>query len=49
VEKTEAKEKTGILLWDLTAAYDTLDTRLLCEKHKIYGFCETSKSSLDHF
>ena len=37
MERTEEKEKTGILLWDLTAAYDTIDAGLLCEKLKIYG------------
>ena len=30
--KTEAKEKTGVLLWDLSAAFDTLDVALLCKK-----------------
>jgi hypothetical protein len=43
VERTEAKKTTGILLWDLTAAYDTLDAELLCEKLKIYGFGETTR------
>ena len=43
IEKTEAREKTGILLWDLTAAYDTLDAELLCEKLKIYGFSEMTR------
>jgi hypothetical protein len=33
------RKKTGILLLDLTAAYDTLDMELLCEKLKLYGFC----------
>jgi hypothetical protein len=36
--KTEAKEKTGLLLWDLSAAFDTLDVALLCEKLTLYGF-----------
>ena len=36
--KTEAKEKTGVLLWDLSAAFDTLDVALLCEKLSLYGF-----------
>ncbi len=38
VEKTEEKEKTGILLWDLTAAYDTIDADLLEQKLEVYGF-----------
>ncbi len=32
------KLKTSILLWDLSAAYDTLCPSLFCEKLKIYGF-----------
>ena len=35
--KTEAKEKTGILLWDLSAAFDTLDVDLLCKKLELFG------------
>ena len=36
--KTEAKEKTGVLLWDSTAAFDPLDVALLCKKLALYGF-----------
>ena len=36
--KTEVNEKTGVLLWDLSAAFDTLDVTLLCKKLKLYGF-----------
>ena len=42
MDKKEANEKTGILLWDLTAAYDTMDTNLLCAKLEIYGFSAIS-------
>ena len=35
---TEADEITGILLWDLTAAFETMDPEILCEKLMIYGF-----------
>ena len=49
VEKTESKEVTGILLWDLTAAYDTLDAELLCEKMKLYGFCERTRKWFGSF
>ncbi len=37
IENSENKLKTGILLWDLSAAYDTLCPSLFCEKLKIYG------------
>ena len=39
-ENTENKEKTGILMWDLSAAFDCLDINILCEKLKQYGFAE---------
>ena len=29
----EAGLKTGLLIWDLSAAFDTLDIDLLCMKH----------------
>ena len=35
---TEANEVTGVLLWDLSAAFDTLDVELLCKKLALYGF-----------
>ena len=38
---TEAKEVTGILLWDLSAAFDCLDS-ILCNKLKEYGVTENS-------
>ena len=31
---------TGILVWELSAAFDTLDIDLLCQKLSIYGFTE---------
>ena len=36
VRNTDAKEMTGILLWDLSAAFNTLDADLLCQKLEIY-------------
>ena len=39
---TDRKEKTGILLWDLSAAYDILYANLLCQKLAIYGFSDVS-------
>ena len=35
-KNTESKNMTGILLWDLSAAFDTLDPEILCKKLKIY-------------
>ena len=37
-DNSENKEKTGILMWDLSAAFDCLDINILCDKLKIYGF-----------
>ena len=31
-DNTKNKEKTGILFWDLTAAFDCLDIEILCDK-----------------
>ena len=38
VDNNEEKKTTGILLWDLSAAFDTLDPILLCQKLALYGF-----------
>jgi hypothetical protein len=40
--KTEANEITGVMLWDLSAAFDTLDPGILCKKLEIYGFDKIS-------
>ena len=37
-----AGKTTGMLLWDLSAAFDTLDHDIFLEKIKIYGFDEMS-------
>ena len=37
---TEKGKKTGILLWDLSAAYDTVNPDLFVEKAKLYGASE---------
>ena len=39
---TENKEKTGILMWDLSAVLDCLDTNILCDKLGLYGFGENT-------
>ena len=41
-ENTEKDLITGILLWDLSVAFDTLSTEILCAKLKIYGCDERS-------
>jgi hypothetical protein len=43
IKNLENKLKTGILLWDLSAAYDTLCPSLFCEKLKIYGFDKNTR------
>ena len=45
VSSTEYGLKTGVLVWDLSAAIDTLG--LLCQKLAIYG-CDT-KTYFDNF
>ena len=37
VRRNEDGLITGVLIWDLSAAFDTVNTDLLCEKLKIYG------------
>ena len=39
-KNSEDKNMTGILLWDLSAAFDCLDISILCDKLKLYGFSE---------
>ena len=38
IQQEWAKMITGVLLWDLSAAFDTLNTNILCQKLRIYGF-----------
>ena len=50
IKSTEDGLITGILIWDLSAAFDTVDTKLLCLKLGLYGFdkksCEWFRSFL---
>ena len=39
-KNTNEDKITGVLLWDLSAAFDCLDINLLCQKLEIYGFDE---------
>ena len=41
---TEEKHITGVLVWDLSAAFDTLDVELLCKKLELYGLDTLSVS-----
>ena len=45
----ENGQKTGILIWDLSAAFDTLDINLLCSKLEIYGFSQQSAKWFNSF
>ena len=39
-QNSDDKKLTGVLLWDLSAAFDCLDPVILCKKLKFYGFDE---------
>ena len=40
---------TGIMLWDLSAAFDTLDADILIGKMKLYGFSSNSRKWFKSF
>ena len=46
---TDEKNITGVLLWDLSAAFDTLDPELLIKKLSLYGFSEKTCSWFKSF
>ena len=48
-EKTEKNLVTGVLLWDLSAAFDTLDCDGLCEKLVLFGLQPRSVSWVRSF
>ena len=48
-ENTEKDLITGILLWDLSAVFDTLSADILCAKLKIYGFNDRSCNWFNSF
>ena len=37
-KNSEKNDISGILLWDLSAAFDTLDVDIFCQKIKLFGF-----------
>ena len=45
----EEGQKTGLLIWDLSAAFDTLDIDLLCTKLKIFGFSDLTTKWFQSF
>ena len=45
INNKEAGLKTGLLIWDLSAAFDTLDINILCSKLELYCFTMQIKSS----
>ena len=40
---------TGVMLWDLSAAFDTLDADILINKLEVYGFSSRSRSWFESF
>jgi hypothetical protein len=47
--KKENKQVTGVLLWDLSAAFDTLNHEIMCRKLEIYGFDSNTISWMNSF
>ena len=45
--KTVQKMNTGVLMWVLTAAFNTLDHEILASKLEIYGFSNKSMSVVE--
>ena len=47
-ENREDRKITGVLFWDLSAAFDTLNSNLLVQKLSLYGCDEKRASGLNH-
>ena len=48
-DKTEKKLVTGVLLWDLSAAFDTLDCEGVCRKLELFGLQPRSVAWISSF
>ena len=46
---TESKQMTGVMLWDLSAAFDTLDVSILIQKMELFGFTEMTRNWFQAF
>jgi len=49
IKSSDQGKSTAMLLWDLSAAFDTLDHDIFLEKLKIYGFDKTSRNWFQSF
>ena len=48
-QNTEKGQITGVMLWDLSAAFDTLDTDILIKKMELYGFSKLTRNWFESF
>ena len=48
-ENTESQKITGVLFWDLSAAFDTINSELLIKKLQLYGCNEITYTWFNSF